>query len=71
MASKTNRWKLGAFVLGSFATAIGVAIWLGLENLNREYEVYYSYFNESVDGLSLGSPVKFRGIPVGKVTGSS
>ena len=62
-----NYWKLGLFVLLGVALAVGAAVWLGLDRLNRQFFVVYAYFDEPVDGLSLGSPVKFRGVEIGEV----
>lgn len=65
--STTNRWKLGLFVTLGFAATIAVLGWLGASRLRREtIEVNY-FFDEQVSGLDIGAPVKFRGVPIGKV----
>jgi phospholipid/cholesterol/gamma-HCH transport system substrate-binding protein len=63
----TNHWKLGAFVLATLLLAITVLGFLGAERLNREVFETVSYFSESVEGLEVGSPVKFRGVTLGRV----
>ncbi|HTO71401.1 MAG TPA: MlaD family protein [Myxococcota bacterium] len=63
----TNYWKLGAFVLGGVLLGLGVLIWLGAANWNRRTETVTTYFDESVQGLEVGSPIKFRGVSVGTV----
>jgi len=65
--NSTNYWKLGAFVLGGLALAMGVLIWLGAANWNRHTRTITTYFDESVQGLEVGSPIKFRGVSVGSV----
>ena len=40
---------------------------LGARNLNKEIGRYVSYFDESVQGLEVGSPIKFRGVTIGTV----
>ncbi|QFR44240.1 MCE family protein [Sulfurimonas xiamenensis] len=42
--------------------------WLLKPSKEIEMRMYAIYFNESVSGLNLDSPVKYRGIDVGKVT---
>ena len=68
MAAPTNHYKLGLFVIAGFALAVVAAILLGAASMRKETIKYHSYFNESVQGLELGSPVKFRGVTIGNVS---
>lgn len=68
MAAPTNHYKLGLFVIVGFAAAIAAAILFGATTLRKDTVRYHSYFNESVQGLDLGSPVKFRGVTIGNVS---
>ena len=67
MDSKRTKFLVGIFViLGTFILVTGM-IWLGV---NRYFEKGYfvaSYFDESVQGLNIDAPVKYRGVPVGRV----
>jgi ABC-type transporter Mla subunit MlaD len=67
MATGTNHYKLGLFVLLGLALSLMFVLVLGASNWNEESVRYVSYFDESVQGLEVGSPVKFRGVPVGRV----
>ncbi|MCW5890248.1 MAG: MCE family protein [bacterium] len=64
----TNHWKLGLFVVVTVATLVGVVFWLGARRLDRDAFPVVTYFDESVQGLEVGSPVKFRGVTLGNVT---
>jgi phospholipid/cholesterol/gamma-HCH transport system substrate-binding protein len=64
----TNYWKLGAFVLGGLVLALFVLVWLGAASWNRHTRTITTYFDESVQGLEVGSPIKFRGVSVGSVS---
>ena len=64
----TNHWKLGLFVLLAVGTMLGALFWLGARRFRRESFPAISYFDESVQGLDVGSPVKFRGVTVGTVS---
>jgi ABC-type transporter Mla subunit MlaD len=64
----TNHWKLGLFVVTGFAIGLAVIFWLGLRRLNRDAVPLVTYFDESVQGLDVGSPVKFRGVTLGTVS---
>jgi ABC-type transporter Mla subunit MlaD len=68
MATGTNHWKLGLFVLAGIAVALASLVALGARNWNQASVSYKSYFDESVQGLELGSPVKFRGVTIGRVS---
>ena len=68
MAAPTNHYKLGLFVIVGFAAAVVAAVFLGVAGTRRTTVDYHSYFNESVQGLELGSPVKFRGVTIGNVS---
>jgi len=67
MATGTNHYKLGLFVLLGLALSLTFVLTLGASNWNEESVRYVSYFDESVQGLDVGSPVKFRGVAVGRV----
>ncbi len=64
----TNHWKLGLFVLLAVGALLGTLFWLGARRFQRESFPAVSYFDESVQGLDVGSPVKFRGVTVGTVS---
>jgi phospholipid/cholesterol/gamma-HCH transport system substrate-binding protein len=67
MAAPTNHWKLGLFVVAGFAIAMGTIVALGARSLEKATVQYKTYFDESVQGLDVGSPVKFRGVTIGSV----
>jgi paraquat-inducible protein B len=48
--------------------AVGAVAYFGTRSLPKETITYTSYFDESVTGLEVGSPVKFRGVNVGNVS---
>ena len=68
MSVPTNKTKLGLFVLLGLAAFVAIAIVLGLAQMNKKTVTYWSYFNESVQGLDVGAPVKFRGVTIGHVS---
>jgi len=67
MAVGTNRWKLGLFVLVGLGLALAAIVVLGARHWNDQTVSYYSFFDESVQGLDVGSPVKYRGVTIGRV----
>ena len=68
MAATTNRWKLGLFVTVGVGVGVGAVFWLAANALRTETFPAVSYFDESVQGLEIGSPVKFRGVTIGSVS---
>jgi len=68
MSIRANPTAIGLFVIGAVVLGvIGVATlasasWFGKQS------TFISYFGESVNGLEIGAPVKFQGVPVGQVT---
>lgn len=67
MSTGTNHYKLGLFVIMGVALALLALVVLGARNWNQASVAYVSYFDESVQGLEVGSPVKFRGVSIGRV----
>jgi paraquat-inducible protein B len=67
MSAPSNHWKLGLFVVVGLALFLVVLVFLGANRLQRETVTYTTFFDESVQGLDVGSPVKFRGVTIGNV----
>lgn len=67
MGTPSNHWKLGLFVVVGAVAAVAMVGVLGALSLNPELGHYVSYFDESVQGLEVGSPIKFRGVTIGSV----
>ncbi|GAB1232042.1 MlaD family protein [Ferrigenium sp. UT4] len=68
MEDKVNYAVVGAFVLILGAALIMGVLWLGSGRSYRTtYDTYLTYMNESVSGLNLNAPVRYRGVEVGRV----
>jgi paraquat-inducible protein B len=58
---------VGAFVLGGLVLGVVALLLFGGEHLFSRTERIVSVFSGSVAGLTVGSPVTFRGVNIGKV----
>lgn len=67
MSQQANYFKVGIFVITAFIVAMMLLLLLAGNALLDKSECMETYFNESVQGLSVGSQVKMRGVPVGSV----
>jgi phospholipid/cholesterol/gamma-HCH transport system substrate-binding protein len=68
LASPTNHWKLGLFVVSGVVLALSAVVVLGAQSLKKQTIPFITFFDESVQGLDVGSPVKFRGVVIGTVS---
>ncbi|MFN3234351.1 MAG: MlaD family protein [Gammaproteobacteria bacterium] len=68
MSQETHYFKIGAFVIAMIAFMIGAIIVTSSGLFSEHYQIAETYFDESVQGLEIGSQVKFRGMPIGQVT---
>lgn len=66
-SQKPNVRMIGAFVTASIALLVGLVIYFGSTRLFTEQSRFVMFFDQSVNGLNIGSLVKFRGVPVGAV----
>jgi len=67
MSSKANYFKLGMFVIGATALAIGAILTMSIGSMFEDHPVFETYLDQSVHGVDLGTAVKFRGVPIGNV----
>jgi len=67
MTQKTNYFKLGLFVILSFALTAAMLIAFGAGQFFKTETLAETYFNESVQGLNIGSEVKYKGVKIGDV----
>ena len=68
MSKRANTTVVGAFVIGAIALVLGAVMMFGTGQFFDERVVVVTVFQGSVTGLQVGSPVEFRGVPVGTVT---
>lgn len=69
MAQPSRYFKLGVFVLAALAVLVTLIVLIGSGTFGRHRVAMETYFDESVQGLDIGSRVKYRGVTVGAVTG--
>jgi phospholipid/cholesterol/gamma-HCH transport system substrate-binding protein len=68
METKVNFAIVGLFALLLSVAMIAGVLWLSAgKQYNVEYDSYVAYMHESVSGLNLNAPVKYRGVAVGQV----
>jgi paraquat-inducible protein B len=68
MSKQANKKAIGAFVVVSLALAVAAIIIFGSGKFFVEKNEFVAYFQGSVNGLSVGAPVLFRGVKIGEVT---
>jgi phospholipid/cholesterol/gamma-HCH transport system substrate-binding protein len=68
MAKARTHLKLGLFTLVAVASLLIAAFALGARSMRDEAVYRHMYFDESVQGLEIGSPVKYRGVALGTVS---
>lgn len=65
--SEINYFKIGAFVLCGVGLIIAALLIFGSSRLFTRTIYIETYFDESVQGIAEGSPVKYRGLRIGYV----
>lgn len=67
-ASRRTYLSVGAMVIAGAVLLVGFVVFLTGERLRSGDTVFETYSRESVQGLETGSPVRYRGVQVGRVT---
>ena len=67
MASQKTKFAVGMYLTCGVVFAVLVIIWLGMSRFLEKGRYFVTYFDESVQGLNLDSPVKYRGVFIGRV----
>lgn len=68
MSEQANAFRLGLFVIAATVLLIGGLTFLGAWSFNRNTVSIETYFEDSIEGLEVGAPVKHRGVTVGRVS---
>ena len=64
---EANPKLIGIFVIGGFALVAAALVLFSSQDLFTPKRIFVAYFRQSVNGLNVGAPIRFRGIPVGEV----
>ena len=68
MSQKANYFKLGLFVIGALVAGVLILVIIGTGRWFERRIIIETYFKESVQGLDIGSKLKYRGVAIGEVT---
>ncbi|PHX79942.1 MAG: hypothetical protein CK541_02635 [Opitutia bacterium] len=68
MRRSANMILIGAFVAAGILLIVAAVILLGAGSFTGAKPAATAYFEDSVSGLDIGAPVKFRGVTIGKVS---
>ncbi len=66
--SNPNYFRLGLFVFAGFAAILALILVFGTGQLFKKTMMAETYIEQSITGLDVGAPVRFRGVKVGQVT---
>ena len=68
MSKQVNKTVIGIFMVSAVALLVAAVVILGSGKFLKHRPKYVMFFEGSVQGLSVGSPVVFRGVRVGEVS---
>jgi phospholipid/cholesterol/gamma-HCH transport system substrate-binding protein/paraquat-inducible protein B len=68
MSQKPNYFKIGLFVVLALLILAGAIIFFGGGKFFEEKVIVETYFDQSVQGLSVGSSLEFQGVQIGNVS---
>ncbi|MEO6845629.1 MAG: MlaD family protein [Chthoniobacterales bacterium] len=68
MSDSPKYFRLGVFVMIGIGILVGGLLIFGAGSMFKPKIMFETYVNGTVQGLDVGSPLKFRGVTVGKVT---
>ncbi len=71
MSKPVSKSMIGAFVLGAIVLAVAAVMIIGSGKFMAKTQKYVMYFQGSVKGLNIGSPVMWNGVKIGSVTNIS
>jgi phospholipid/cholesterol/gamma-HCH transport system substrate-binding protein len=67
MATLKTKFSVGLFLIVGVTVVVVGVVWLGMSNYLEKGHYFVAYFDESVQGLDKDSPVKYRGVHIGRV----
>lgn len=67
MKKNVNPVAIGMFVLASAVISVVAVVVFGAAKFFAKTETFISFFSESVNGLDVGAPLKYKGVKIGKV----
>ena len=68
MPNKSNKFRVGLFVVISVFLGISALMIWGVSKYAGETDTYVTYFDQSVSGLTKDSIVRYRGVGVGHIS---
>jgi len=68
MSAKPDFFRIGVFVAGGVGILVAALLVFGAGQFFRPKITVETYIKGTVQGIDVGSPVKFRGVLIGKVT---
>lgn len=68
MSKQVNKTLIGAFVVGALGLVVLALVIFGSGEFFKSRPEFVMYFDTSVKGLNVGSPINFKGVPIGAVT---
>jgi paraquat-inducible protein B len=68
MSKQADRTVIGAFVIGALLLVLAGVYFFGSGTFLNKTTRFVLYFEESVQGLSVGAPVVFKGVKIGSVS---
>jgi ABC-type transporter Mla subunit MlaD len=66
--SRRLYFRVGTLVLAALALTVGFVLFFTANRFGRSATIYETYLRESVQGLDIGSAVRYRGVAIGRVT---
>src|SRR5512139_1618976 len=67
MSKKINTASIGLFIVAGLALGVAGLLLFSTSKMFTKTRDVIAYFNDSLNGLNEGAPVKFRGVTIGSV----